>query len=134
MITGREPVADAGLRPDQTRPVPGVDLAPEVRHVRAQHLGVVGVAGAPDRDEQLAMGQQPAAVARERSQQLELRRSEVDLGPAHRDLVPREVDAQLAGFDHGVLRAGSRPAHVRLQPRDQLPRPERLGDVVVGAA
>ena len=33
----------------------------------------------------------------------------------------------------GSSRSGTDPPHVRLQPRDQLARPERLGHVVVGA-
>ena len=65
-VSGRKAVADARLGADVSRPPGRLDLAPEVGDVGPQHLGVLGVAGTPDRIQQVAVGHQPPAVAGER--------------------------------------------------------------------
>ena len=81
------------------------------------------------------MGDQPAAVARERAQQVELDRRQVDLlAVAAR---PRGRRGRSRGRPSPTARLAARrsaaPPQHRPQPRQQLLGAERLGDVVVGA-
>ncbi len=45
----------------------------------------------------------------------------------------RQVDAEPVAVDHGLLLLAGAASQVRLEPRDQLARPEGLGHVVVGS-
>ncbi len=80
------------------------------------------------------MGEQPAAVAREHPQQVELDRGQVDAPRRRGAPRGREVDLQPVDGDRRLVRLplGARRSD-GLQPRDQLARAERLGHVVVGA-
>ena len=66
----RESISDAGIGLD----VPGtffrLDLSPQLRDVRAQHLRIVAMRRAPHRDQKLTVCDQPAAVAHKHAQQL----------------------------------------------------------------
>src|SRR3954468_9121978 len=68
--SGAEAVADARVGVE----VAGAELATQVGHVHPQDLHVVGVLGAPDVDQDGAVGQQAPAVEREHAQEVELDR------------------------------------------------------------
>ena len=70
----------------------------------AQDLGVVAVLRAPDLDEQGAVGQQPAAVAHERAQEVELDRRQVDLLAVAAHHAGVEVDEQPVDLDRRLAR------------------------------
>ena len=55
MSSAGEAIADAGVGADVAPLAGGLDLAPQVGDVRAEHLSVVGVAGSPDGGEQVTM-------------------------------------------------------------------------------
>jgi hypothetical protein len=70
---------------------------------------------------------------RQRRQELELGRRQVDGRAGHLGPHPRHVQRQVAGSDRlAGLRRALGPAQDRSDPGDQLARREGLGDVVVG--
>ena len=110
-----------------------LDLAPQVRDVHAQDLDIVGVLGAPDLDQQRAVGEQAAAVDGERAQQVELDRRQMHLLAVHAHHVGGEVELEAVDADHRLAGRRVGAPQRRLQARDELARAERLGHVVVGA-
>ena len=88
------------------------------------------------RRDQLVARQHAALVDRERREQPQLGRGHHELGAADPDLVAIAIDRHVAdrergpGRGHGLGRGA--PQH-RRDPRDELARRERLGEVVVGA-
>ena len=79
------------------------------------------------------VGHQPPAVRRQDAQQVELDRGQVHRLAVHLDRVSGQIELEPVGADHRLGHAGVGAAQRRLQPRDELARPERLGHVVVGA-
>ena len=71
---------------------------PELRHVDSEILGLIDVVGPPHFVKQLAVGDDPAGVANESSQELLLHRGEVNLFGAPEHLPAREVDSKLTGL------------------------------------
>ena len=76
---------------------------------------------------------QPAAVAHERAQEVELDRRQVDLLAVAAHHARVEVDEQPVDLDRRLARRVADPPQRGPEPRDQLARAERLGHVVVGA-
>src|SRR4051812_49097008 len=83
--SGNEAISDPGVGADVTGALAGFDLAAQVRYVRAQDAGVVGVAGPPDLDQQRAVGHQAPAVAQQDPEQVVLDRRQVHLLPVAPD-------------------------------------------------
>ena len=111
-----------------------MELAPEVRDVGAKQRRRIGVLGAPDLGQQLAVGHQQAAVERERAQQRELERRQVDVLAVEGHAVGGEVDDQPVGLDPRLRRVAPGAPQHRLHAGHELTRRERLRDVVVGSA
>ena len=65
--SGREAIADARIGPYVARTVRRLDLAAQIGDLPTQHLRLVAVCLSPNRDQQIAVGHQAAAVARKRS-------------------------------------------------------------------
>jgi len=91
---------------------------------------------APHADEKIVPRKDPARRARERAQELELRRRQRELPVARDRLHAREIDdespeAELAIL--GVIGVNAIAAKQRLDPRGKLIVVERLAKVVVGA-
>ena len=139
-----QPVAHLRDGLDQPR-VRGVvaELAPQVRDVDVDDPVVDVVRSPRDRIEQLLAGQDRAGVAGERAQQADLARGE-PAGDRAVARVEREAAADLVdrhapgreGQDPRRDRARARPVRAPQDgrdPRRQLVRVERLGEVVVGA-
>ena len=96
---------------------------------------VLGVLRAPDLLQQRAVRQQPAAVAQQRAQQVELDRRQVDLLAVRGAPVRAgEVDLEPVGArSTGSSACGAGAAQRPPAGARQLARAERLGHVVVGA-
>ena len=94
---GEEAVADAGFGTKVAR-AGGVifEFTAELRHVDAEVLGLLAMLGAPNLDEQLALGDDLAGMADEGFEQAELDWREVDLGLAHADEAGIEIDGEVA--------------------------------------
>src|SRR5215469_5852279 len=145
MRRGRpEAVADATLRVDQ-RGAKRVELAPQVAHVRLEHLGLPRVLPAPHVLQELLAGEHEPLVAHQVGEQPELGRRQLDGGARPADRPGLLVQFQIAGPERaravcpgagsgavgGALAGGATqdradPGHERLDG-------ERLGDVVVAA-
>ena len=112
-----------------------VELAPDPADVDVEVVRLGVVRGAPDRPEQAALRQQPAAVGEHRLEQLVLARREVERLAVAADLPPDRVELQRPDPHDPLLvgLAAAGPAEERPDPRPQLGQPERLRDVVVGA-
>ena len=94
--------------------------------------GSVVRAWSPHVLEQLALGDQLAAVANEHLEQLPLGRCEPHrLAGGVEDLLGAEVDREVLGRDDRRLFADGGPAHRQPAAGEELVHPERLGDVVV---
>ena len=108
------------------------------REAQPPHVDVDGALpdrdmGAPRRVEQLRARIDPPGMGHQEVQQPELGRPEIDAALSCADPVSRRVEAQPGELD-GVVGALRRPpAQHRLDPREQLARRERLGQVVVRA-
>ena len=88
---------------------------------------------APDRLEQLALGEDPRGIAGQHPQQAELLVGERHLALADPDLAPGRVDDDLAHPAAGLrARPQAAPQH-GADPRPQLRIVERLDQVIVGA-
>ena len=133
--SAREAVADAGVGADVARRLARrLDLAAQVRDVRAQHLRCRRRRPGP-RPRRAARGGSSAgrgcrASARSRPNSIGVRWTSA---PSRRDRARREVDHEVAGDDRRLVGAVAGAPQHRLQPRDELARRERLDDVVVGA-
>src|SRR6185503_17904597 len=89
---------------------------------------------AADDVEQLAAGEDATRLAHQRSQQVEFSGSELDGSCADPGLHPRHVERDIRGTnDIAAPWSDIRAAEHRPDPRDELARAERLGDVIVGA-
>src|SRR6478735_978886 len=112
----------------------GLDLGAQPLHVDVQRLGVSDVVGAPHPVDELTAGEHPAGVAQEHLQQLELLEREPLRGAVDRDDVALDVHPDGSGLERGRREVGLLPATQHgADPRHQLARRVRLGDVVVGA-
>ena len=91
--------------------------------------------GAPDAVEQLLAAEREAAVLGEELQQVELARRQRNDTAGDSSLAKSGVDIDVADGDDVVVRTPDAigPAQDRLDPGNDLPGRERLGDVVVGA-
>src|SRR3546814_5501636 len=95
---------------------------------------VLLVRRAPDFPEKLPLRDEPAAVAGEQRQQIELLAREPDRFSGESDLVAGEVDAQIAVVNlSALLGCGSRRAQEGTHARQQRGDTEGLHDVTVGA-
>src|SRR6188768_636392 len=94
---------------------------------------------AVDGVEQLVAGQDATVGGEDRREELELDRCEVDSGLAAAHLMACRVDDEIGMADDrssSTVRSRCRwlgPAQDRLDPKDQLRRRERLGQIVVRA-
>ena len=123
-----------GLGDEVARPARlGLELAPHLRHEHAQVVRLVVVLGTPHLLQQLALGDELAAVAHEHLDEVPLGRREADLVAVAVHPLGREVDGEVRGLDERLLVSGRGPAERGAQPGEQLVHAERLGDVVVGA-
>src|SRR5207244_34122 len=132
-----EPVADAGLGQQIAWPGGvGLELAPQVRHVHAQVVRLLGGLRPPHLLQQLPMRDDLARVMPERHQQPVLDRREVHLCAADGHPARGEVHVQFADAEGGLQRA-VRDARAVTQrhshARHQLADAEGLGQIVVGA-
>src|SRR5687768_13704889 len=107
-----------------------LDLAAQVDDVCID--GAVGHVDAalPCGIEQLIAAQHPAPALDERVEQAELDRRDLDRPAVPPHFAAREVDFDLTERVR-LLRGLRGAAQQRLDPRAQLPRAERLGDVIV---
>src|SRR5262249_6181117 len=124
----REPISHArvGHYVARSRGALGLYLRSQPGDVRAQGLDVLDVLRSPDLGEQLAVGHQPPAISRQRAQQLELDRGQMDLLALAPDDARGEVDPQAVGLDARLALAAPGPAKRGLQPGDELACAERL--------
>ena len=92
-------------------------------------------ADAADGVEQLGAGEDPSGLARQRRQQLELGRRQLDRPLADRQTLPRQIERQVHHAQHLGRRPGPAfgPAQHRPHAGDQLLGAEGLDHVVVGA-
>ena len=131
-----EPVANTGFG-QQVAGASRVHLqfAPELGHVDAEVVCLVGVRGAPHVKEELAMGQDLASVADERGQQPVFDWRQVYLAPKDGHLPLGKVHMQIAEREcrlDGVILAG-RMTQGCPHARKQFPDPEGLAHIVIGA-
>src|SRR5262249_46093298 len=97
----------------------GVDLLAQVADVQLDHVRLAAEVVVPDPVEDLGLGQHPARVAHEETQQLELRGGELDqLAPPPRALAPRQARRQDSAPPRCPGRARPRPP-----PRPPAPPP-----------
>jgi hypothetical protein len=138
MGRGRKTIADAANCLNQ-RCLRGVvaQFVAEVSHVHVDHMLVV-VLGAPDAFQQLRSGEDSAGLVRQSEQQRKLARCQRNKRPSQRDFVAGLVDHQLTeGRWRGCL--GWRPLGRARTPKHgphpshELPRTERLGEIVICA-
>src|SRR5580693_1394800 len=136
-----EAVADAALSVDQWRSQ-RVQLAPQIAHVRLEHLRLPGVLPAPDVLEQLLAGKHQPLVAHQVGEQPELGWRQLDEYAAPPDGPVVLVEFQVADPQRrrvvsvGVAVPGlvhARAAQHRAHPGHQRLDGERLRDVVVAA-
>jgi hypothetical protein len=100
----------------------------------AQIVRIVGVRRAPDRRQDLLMGDEATGMAHQERQDVELLARQLGLGAVDRHHPPRQIDTQAARRQHRLLRRRRLAiAQQRAQPGHQLAGGEGLGDVVVGA-
>ena len=75
-----------------------------------------------------------AGIARERGEQLELLRRQLELAAVEACAACALVDLEVSGAQRAIAAGkGRRAPHYRADPGDQLAQPVRLDDVVVGA-
>ena len=116
-----------------------LDLAADVRHVDAQDLIVRLGLGAPDLADEEIVGQHLTGVFAQQRHDLELVEREVNVLPAHENMVLVVVDGQVAdrifsGLRDGVVvKTRARMADSRADAGEQFTRPEGLFDVIVRA-
>src|SRR5436305_1217960 len=124
-------VADAADGPDH-RGVPA-ELRADLGDVHVDGTGTGVRRVPPHRGEQLLPRVHPTRPVQQVGQQVELGRGEVDRGAAGLDRAPLRVEHDPAGPPYPLLPVGwtGGAAQHRLDPRDQLARAERLGQVVV---
>src|SRR5579884_1699297 len=135
-----EAVADAAHRQQVLRVlwVP-FELLAQMPDVDVDRAGVAVRRVAPDTGQEHVPGEDSARCSRQRRQDLELDVGQLCLGAADPDRAFAKVDPQVAEHEGSLVGRGlHRPAHLRtperrLDPARELPKRERLGDVVVGA-
>src|SRR6476660_4696916 len=130
-ISGRdELVARATHRPD---PLRIAELAPQLRDVHVDGPGAARIRHAPDEIEQALAREDDARMLEEAGEEVEFLARKLDRRPRDRDLVRVAPQDDLARGEHLVLASALGTAENRLDPGRELPRRERLRDVVVGA-
>jgi hypothetical protein len=131
---GLEHVPDAADGVDQRLAV-RVDLLAQIADVQLDDVGLAAEVIVPDPVQDLGLGQHPARIAHQESQQLKLGRRQVDhlVAPAH--LAGVFVHGQVANhqLDLAAGPGQARPAEQPAQPGQHFLQAERLGDVVVAA-
>src|SRR6266705_3005815 len=136
-LVGHEAVAHAGLGHDDRGCRGVVQLLAQVRHVDAQVLRLLLVAGPPDAFEQEAVGAEAPGIGGEHLDEPVFGAGEVDGLAAPGDQFGVEVDADVAGLHEVRARQGAlgllAVPQCDLDPRQQLGHAEGLGHVVVGA-
>src|SRR2546426_257499 len=126
-----EPEADAAHGGDVARGGGIVaELLTQPGDVHVQGLGGRPPGGVPDLAHQLLTGDDPARVPYQDAQQVELLGGELQLLVAHPRTVRLDVDAHTLGGGRVLGRATAQQGPDAGQ---QLGKPERLGDIVVGA-
>src|SRR5215204_1398108 len=113
-----------------------LELPPQLADMDVDGAGVTRERIAPDALEQLVPGEHEAVVIEQLPEQVELLWRELDVLPVDLHLTPARVDQQGAVPDLRRLRLAAlrgRAAQDRLDPRNELPRVERLREVVVRA-
>jgi hypothetical protein len=111
-----------------------LDLLAHPPDVHSHRPGVEAFVVAPDPAHDLIPGEHATGVARDEPQEVELLGRKPDLDAALADLPRAGVHRQIADLEPLDRRRGrARTPEHGLDPSDQLPRRERLGDVVVGA-
>src|SRR5205814_2373956 len=134
---GDQPIAETARRLDRHLADLGLlELLAQPSDVDVDQTRVAPRLIAPHADEKIVAGEHAAGLARERAQELELRRREGKLPvPGHR-LQAREVDDESAEAELPLLAVvGARAiaAEERLDARCELVVVERLAEIVVGA-
>src|SRR5271166_5434367 len=109
----------------------GLELSPD-RDEEHPDIVRLGVAKAPDLLEELALGDEPAGIARQELDHLPLGGRQADLMAVAADALGREVDAEVRCIDHRGLVERGRHAQGHPHARHELVHPEWLADVVVG--
>src|SRR5581483_9217803 len=130
---GRDLVPDA---PDGDDGRGVAELATELADVDVHRPRVAGEGVAPHTLEQLVAREHEAAVVEQLPEEVELLRRELDLLVGDVHLAPAGVDVEVAVLDRLALAVAPlrrRTAQHRPDARDELPRVERLRQVVVGA-
>src|SRR5512135_1113453 len=131
-----EPIPDTGLglqMPRAGRVV--LQLVAQLGHVHAQVMRVRDGVRPPHRVQQLTVGEHLPGLAYQCRQQLVLGRGEMHLRVGDEHAPGRQIDAQIAGGEHRLIRR-PRPGGVpqrHAQPCQQLVGAERLREIVVGA-
>src|SRR5262249_25290734 len=130
---GRDLVADAPHGDDRRRVA---ELAADLAHVHVDGARGAREGVPPHALQQLVAGEHETAVVEQLPEQVELLRRQLDLVVADVDLALARVDdevavRQLLRLVTALLGSGS--AEHALDAGDQLPRVERLRQVVVGA-
>src|SRR5438552_8696735 len=109
----------------------GGELVAQLLHVDVDGPRLAGVREAPDVLEQLVPRQDDARLAAEGLEQLELLRPQRDRRPGHGHFVSRGVEQEVPDLERTRPSAAGGAADDRVDPRDELARVERLGEVVV---
>src|SRR5437588_8674277 len=124
-------VADATDGTDDVRAV--AELRPYLGDVDVDGTGTAVRRVPPDRGEQLLPGVDPARPVQQVGEQVELGRGERDRCAAGGDGAPLRVQLDRDGPAYPLpFGRATGAAQYRLDPGPQLPRAERLGEVVVG--
>ena len=113
-----------------------VDLLPQAADEHVDRAVAMGLAPAPDLLQQLVARDDPAAIERERVEQLELGRRQAGADAVDVRLHLARVDPQLLDLDRLAAALLGRPhaaAGGRADAGDELAHRERLHEVVVGA-
>jgi hypothetical protein len=127
--SAREPVAHAADRLDH---VPA-ELAAQVANVNVDHVGLGIEVVPPHVRQQLLAGQDLVGVAQERLGQRELPAGQLDRAAGHGGSPGAQVQGHVARSQQGCLLGAVGP-QPDANAGQQLLEPERLRDVVVGAA
>src|ERR1700733_3598970 len=135
VLVGTQPIAQPGLGHQIARlPRVRLELGAQILYAHPEAARVILALRAPHLADQLALHDDAAQVARQAGEHAVLERREVHLAGRPERRAACQIHLQRGELQRGGGR-GPAPvaAHPRAQPRQQLRRTERLGDVVVGA-
>lgn len=109
------------------------DLFTEMRDVNSEIVGLRTGLGTPDIHQELAVGEDLAAMNHEQTKQGIFGRSQFDFRATSSHDPGGQIDFQVSEGEQGVGRLTLGMAHGGTQPREQLACAEGLGHIIIGA-